>query len=73
MTALYFIGSPSFFQVIFTVIWLTLQVNRSLSPSVSVGYGFGLTLAVGFSVLRERDNVYITWFSYKKKTSIKIL
>ena len=27
-----------------------------------VGYGSGLTLAVGFSVLRERGNVYITWF-----------
>ena len=54
MTALSFIGSPSFFQVIFTVASLTLQVKLSLSPSVSVGYGFGVTLAVGFSVLRKR-------------------
>ena len=55
MTALSFIGSPFFFQVIFTVASLTLQVNVSSSSVASVDCEFGLIRAVGFSVLRKRQ------------------
>ena len=46
--------SLSFLHVIFTVASLTLQLNLSSSPAVSVGYGFGLTSALGFSVKRNK-------------------
>ena len=54
MTARSFIGSPSFFQVIFTVASLTLQVKLSLSPVAIIDCEFDVIRAKGFSVLRKR-------------------
>ena len=42
MCALSFIGSPSFFQVIFTVASLTLQANVSSSSVASINCEFGV-------------------------------
>ena len=54
MTPLSFIRCPSFFQVIFTVASLTLQVNVSLSPVASIDCEFDVIRATGFSVWRKR-------------------
>ena len=42
MSALSLIGSPSFFQVIFTVASLTLQANVSSSSVASINCEFGV-------------------------------